>query len=174
MSKNNVAIILLLFSLGIVIISMWFMLHKQPEKTDYLPTATNDSMFAVIGLQSSSEAKRSIEARTMQESYPVGTDEVELEITNHGESPLSYTGYYDFRMLENGEWQPLSPRSDVLFDSTEHLLKPGETVTQTVPIDLFEAPLKAGTYRISQLACFSTPDGGFTACSEITASLTIK
>ena len=145
-----------------------FFLHR-PAKSAYLPEAKQDFIWTVLKDGAQDDSQRSIQAHAEQESYPVGTTEITLVITNRGEDALIYTGYYDFRRIDGDTVTPLSVREDVVFNLEERLLEPGETVRQSVPIDLFEEPLQPGTYRAAQLACFGNTQGEALACSEITA-----
>lgn len=168
--KRAIAFALALFATGMGIGLIQVSLREKTEKAAYLPAASDGFLFAAVGFPSEPETQRSVQAHTLSESYPSGTGEITLAITNNGPAALSYTGYYDFRAADGDAWIPLSPRADVLFDSAEQVLEPGQTAMQTVPIDLFERPLGPGTYRVAQLACFSGPGG---ACTEITATFSI-
>lgn len=162
-----------LFLCGAVIGGLVFLLSR-PAKTEYLPKAQNDLILATVGVSSEESSGRSIEARAERKSYPAGTKEIVLVITNHSEDILGYTGYYDFRRVDGDAITPLAVRPDVVFDLTDQLLNPGETARETVPIALFEEPLPSGTYRAAQLACFTNTQGEALACSEITADFVIN
>ncbi|MCI8649131.1 MAG: hypothetical protein HFG20_03350 [Anaerotruncus sp.] len=115
----------------------------------------------------------SIMAYTTQESYPVGTQEITLVVTNRADGELMYTDWFDFRRVTQEGLEPLSPREGEMVNPEDpdaaKLLAAGETVTITVPIDIFEPPLTAGTYRVAQLACFVDTKGQALACTEIAA-----
>lgn len=162
-----------LFLIGILIGGIQFFWNR-PANKEFLPEAENDLILTVIGDEIPNDSERSINAHTEQESYPVGTKEIVLIITNHGEHALIYTGYYDFRHVDGDTVTPLSVRDDVVFDLEEHVLEPGETTRQTIAIDLFDQPLQPGIYRASQLACFSDTQGQALACSEITTDFVIE
>ncbi len=161
-----------LFVCGAAVGVVGFLLSR-PAKTGYLPKAQNDLILAAVGVSSEESSGRSIEARTERESYPAGTKEIVLIITNHSEDVLGYTGYYDFRRVDGDVITPLAVRPDVVFDMTDQQLNPSETVRETVPVDLFDEPLPSGTYRAAQLACFSGAQGEALACTEITADFVI-
>lgn len=167
----------LLFFAGVFLcgaaIGVLVFLLNRPAKTEYLPEAQNDFILAAVGVSSEESPGRSIEARAERESYPAGTKEIVLVITNHSDEILGYTGYYDFRRVDGDTMTPLSVCPDIVFDMTDKLLNPGETVRETVPVDLFDEPLSSGTYRAAQLACFSNTQGEALACSEITADFVI-
>lgn len=166
-----------------------YLLRPSSVKEEFLPTASNDFLVTVIGGDSSqtqtpqSEGQTSsperetnapsVTAYPKEKSYPIGAQTIELTITNHSEAALLYGGYYDFRRLENETWLPLSIRPDVVFEQQELVLDAGETATQTVAIDLFDAPLSEGVYRIAQLACFQETGGEAFACTEISAEFII-
>lgn len=170
MKKRFILFLVGLFVFGMALGGLTLLLRPD-ERALILPEATNDTMFAVVG--GAENTQGSIEAHTTQESYPVGTAELVLEITNHNPSALTYNGWYDFRRLENDEWISLTPRADVLFDQSEQLLGAGETASQTIPIDLFDPPLAAGTYRLAQLACYTDTGGNALACTEITSEFVL-
>lgn len=119
------------------------------------------------------EAGYSLPAKTLADSYPVGTTEITIEVVNNGHSAVTYTGYYDFRAVIDDEVVVLAVRDDVAFDMQEYTLSPGQTMTQTIPIDIFPTPLVPGTYRLAQLVCFTESEQGAPACSEITVDFKI-
>ena len=119
-----------------------------------------------------------MEARPERESYPVGTGEIALVVTNRTENDLIYTLWFDFRRVEGDAVVPLVPRAGLMVNpddvNAERVLRGGETVTITLPIDLFDEPLPPGTYRAAQLSCFADTGGQALACSEITADFVIS
>lgn len=121
--------------------------------------------------------ERSVEARPERESYPVGTKEIALIVTNWTENDLLYTHWFDFRRVEGGAVEPLAPRAGLMVNpddvNAEWVLHGGETVTIPLSIDLFDEPLGPGTYRAAQLSCFADTSGQALACSEITADFII-
>lgn len=121
--------------------------------------------------------ERSVEARPERESYPVGTGEIALVVTNRTENDLIYTHWFDFRRVEGDAVVPLTPRAGLMANpddvNAERVLHGGETVTITLPIDLFDEPLPPGTYRAAQLSYFADTGGQALACSEITADFVI-
>lgn len=151
---------------------------SSSDKSMFLPEATNDTIFSIIGTPDDENAERSIEAKSIQESYPIGTKSIELIITNHSDRPLLYTSYYDFRVLQNNEWISLTPREGALSNpdsmSANATLEAGASVTVTLDIDVFDEPLKAGVYRAAQLAPLMNEDGSSFACTEIVAAFTIE
>lgn len=122
--------------------------------------------------------ERSVEARPERESYPVGTGEIALVVTNRTGNDLIYTHWFDFRRVEGDAVVPLVPRAGLMVNpddvNAERVLRGGETVTITLPIDLFDEPLPPGTYRAAQLSCFADTGGQALACSEITADFVIS
>lgn len=122
--------------------------------------------------------ERSVDARPERESYPMGTGEITLVVTNRTENDLIYTHWFDFRRVEGDTLVPLTPRAGLMANpddvGAERVLHGGETVTITLPIDLFDEPLPPGTYRAAQLSCFADTGGQALACSEITADFVIS
>lgn len=138
----------------------------EPENTAPLPEAA-----------ALPAGERSVNARPERESYPVGTGEIALVVTNRTENDLIYTHWFDFRRVEGDAVVPLTPRAGLMANpddvNAERVLHGGETVTITLPIDLFDEPLPPGTYRAAQLSCFADTGGQALACSEITADFVI-
>lgn len=179
------------------------LLQKQPERL-LLPEAQNDVVIAAIGFGGPSEtapaepepaapqasappfpggAAESVEpvtsvaARPLAESYPVGSSEILLEVTNNGDRTLGYTLWFDIRKVEGEMLVPLPVQENSVpdFDTLESFrLEAGETVQIPVRLDFSGEPLPDGIYRASQLACFEDAKGNALACTEISAEFTLK
>ena len=196
--KRFLLLLALLFLLG-VLAGLWWNHSRQKEV--FLPQAENDQIFTVIGLETSdpsqpvspsdpvqseaeplinSQQSASISVETVAdpETYPIGSQEILLVVTNHSDSILTYSDWFDFRKVEGDTLVPMTPREGMMVNPDDpnaaKELQPGQTVRIQVPIDLFDAPLEAGLYRVSQLACFSDPKGQALACTEITATFTLE
>lgn len=75
----------------------------EPENTAPLPEAA-----------ALPAGERSVDARPERESYPVGTGEIALVVTNRTENDLIYTHWFDFRRVEGDAVVPLTPRAGLM------------------------------------------------------------
>ena len=147
------------------------------QKTAFLPEAQNDTLFAVVGGDADAQA-RSVDAKFTEESYPVGTQSATLALVNRSENTLHYASYFDYRRQDGDQWLPLTPAEGRMENpdalSAEEALAPGGTAYLSIPLDLFDPPLTAGTYRVAQLATLVSEDGSPATCTEITAEFVIQ
>lgn len=149
------------------------------EESSPSSTAEEPPSYTMIG-QEEGDVSEGGSVRTVpeQERYPVGTTKISLVVTNQSTGDLLYTNWFDFRQIKGDEVLLLTPREGAMTHpddpNASASLAPGETVTIEIPIDIFPEPLEAGTYRVSQLACFTDPQGNGLACSEITADFILE
>ena len=190
------AAVLLLIGVAIGLFQLYQ--RNEQQKDLFLPEAENDFVVGWVGQSNQASgldtgeappvasepsasmpqlanqaSVTSVEAHFQEDSYPVGTQQLALVVTNQGSETLEYTHWFDFRQVAGEQLIPLAPREGAMVNPDDpnavQRLEPGVTVTIPLSIDLFDTPLGPGTYRVAQLACFADPNGQTLACTEITA-----
>lgn len=84
----------------------------------------------------------------LQESYPVGVQEITLVLDNQGEVELGYGESFSCQRFVDGAWQEIPLKERVFFRDILYSVYAGSVGTVTLDMGLLEQTLEEGLYRL--------------------------